>query len=296
MHLLIISQLVTLIVKMEQHYPLRAYQGSLNKTLRVSINGQFSNGNTLQSAELPKTLNLFQGWAVNQRLEVLNLEGLLEVAEDVHTQMQKFKLQEKQLAKNNVVKSWAQGRLRIRDASRKSVQSLADWLYSSKFDYDDAEHLYDIWKLAVRLDVEILVEVCMNQLFHVASASISNALSDGVPLYHLLRPVIEPDMPDSEAKSEDVVTTVFRHVLEDKDSPIKLSELVIETMAKGMDAELWSLLQTKINHDTARKLIGAMVACRHVKEGAQDRSESSNIKCEHQSDLQNIDLQPTGAH
>lgn len=242
---------------------------------------QYTNQNLLQPADVPKSLKIFQGLEFTQRLRFLNSEGLFEVAEELHGQLQRFKTTEKQLAKTNLVKAWAQGRLRIRGANSKAVESLTDWLYSRELHDNAAEDLYQIWILAKRLDITSLADECTERLSETASASIKTALSSGIPLHSLLKSLFEQD---GSVQADDAMTTVFRHVLEDDNPPIKLSNLVVETMAKGMDTELWQHLQSRVNHDVARRLIEAMVLHRQVKE-EPIILERSSIKCEGQHDL-----------
>ena len=71
----------------------------------------------MPTAEKPKTLKMFQDFSSNKRLHLLNSEGLLEVAEEACTRLQKFKRAEKHLAKKSVVKTWALGQLFVRNLS-----------------------------------------------------------------------------------------------------------------------------------------------------------------------------------
>jgi hypothetical protein len=139
-----------------------------------------------------------------------------------------------------------------------------EWAYRKTLVYEDAEHLYDLWALAARLEIVTLAEECMNRLYQTASNSIYTALSNGLSLRHLLGLSKEHAAPDSNTLSDDVVTAVFRHVLMDENPPTKLSQLVIHAMAKAMDSETWAQLQHTVNQNTARELIAVMVAYREL--------------------------------
>jgi hypothetical protein len=236
----------------------------MSTVINQAVDLQFTNKNLVQSTDKPKGLKAFQDLGLNKRLNLLNSEGALEVAEEVCAQLQKFMATEVQKAKNNVNKAWAQGRLLLRGANEQSVASFVEWAYRKTLVYEDAEHLYDLWALAARLEIVTLAEECMNRLYQTASNSIYTALSNGLSLRHLLGLSKEHAAPDSNTLSDDVVTAVFRHVLMDENPPTKLSQLVIHAMAKAMDSETWAQLQHTVNQNTARELIAVMVAYREL--------------------------------
>jgi hypothetical protein len=249
----------------------------------------------MPSAEKPKTLKEFKGFDSNKRLHLLNAEGLVEVAEEARTRLQKFKAAEKHLAKTSVINAWAQGRLTLRGASEKSVVSLVEWAYHGTLNYDSAEHLYDMWTLATRLQFDVLTEECMNRLYNSASTSLSNACSDGVPLRFLLGLPNEQNILDGTAQSDDVVSTVFHHVLKDKKPSEKLSELIVDALARGMDSELWMQVRAMVNLDTAHKLIDFMITYRDMKvEGNLDDSTLVKIETpqeDHRAQLKPLEVQ-----
>ncbi|KAF3035327.1 hypothetical protein E8E12_005746 [Didymella heteroderae] len=259
------AKLIPLILKIWEHFPLTNYQNTISKVIRETVDKQYTNGNLMPSAERPKTLKIFQGLNPNKRLHLINSEGLLDVAEEACVRLQKVKAAEKQLAKKNVSKTWAQGQLILRGASEKSVVSLVEWAYHKTLDYENADHLYDLWALATRLRFDVLAEECMDRLHQSASASLGKALSDGVPLRSLLGLHNEQDGPDATASSDDVVAAAFHRVLKDDKPPEKLSELIIDALARGMDSDMWVQVQSMVSLDTACKLIDFMIAYRDVK-------------------------------
>lgn len=186
------------------------------------------------------------------------------------------------MTQGNVLKGWAQGRLSLRDAEARSVASLVEWAYDdSTLNFDDAEHLYDIWALATRLEFNRLSQECMDRLFKTASARINEAFSNNIGLGHLLIPAQNPS--DPAGLSDDVVSTVFSHVLHDDNPPARLSDLVIHALAKGLDDELYAQLEAMINLNTSRKLIKALVACKNPKT-EQGLIDGSLIKHESQQE------------
>lgn len=196
---------------------------------------------------------------------MLNAEGLVEVAEEVCTRLQKFKAAEKQLAKTSALNAWAQGRLLLRGASEQSVVSLVEWAYHGTLNCDNAENLYDFWALATRLRFDVLAEECINRLYNSASASLSNACSNGVSLRSLLGLSNKQDATEATAQSSDVVVAVFHHVLRDEKTPEKLTELIVDALARGMDMELWIQVQDLINPDIKNRLINFMIVYRDIK-------------------------------
>ncbi|KAJ4991621.1 hypothetical protein SVAN01_03002 [Stagonosporopsis vannaccii] len=277
-----------------EKYPIQEYQKSLDKVVSECMDRQFTHKNYLQSGERPKNLKSFQALSLKNRLSFLNAEGALSTAEATWMQLQKVMNMEKQKAQTNVVKAWAQGRLLVPGASENSVLSLVEWAYLPALPGLSPERLYDLWNLATRLGLEGLAEECMARLFNSAHVSINNAISSCTPLRDLLGLSDEQNTPHSPGPSNDVVATVFRHVLKDDNPPKKLSELVIETIARGVDQELWSQLSPMVNHDTARKVIEAMIAYRQVK-AEQHVDKADTIKQESQRGARSIGIQVTGA-
>ncbi|KAJ8115655.1 hypothetical protein OPT61_g2745 [Boeremia exigua] len=262
-----------------EKYPMQEYQKRIDKVIGESLDQQFMNKNYLESESRPKHLKNFQLLGLKNRLSFLNAEGAFNVADVACMHLQRIKGMESQRAKVNVSKSWAQGRLVLRGATTDSVLSLVEWAYNPVLRDEDAEQLYDLWGLATRLKFEALAEECVNRLFNDASATIEHALSHGVPLRYLLGMTSEQDVSNSSVPMDETVATVFRNVLKDENAPGKLSNLVVETMARGTDSELWEQLGPIMNHNTARKLITAMVTCREVKVG-QDVPAANIIKSE----------------
>ncbi|KAF1931152.1 uncharacterized protein M421DRAFT_340612 [Didymella exigua CBS 183.55] len=156
---------------MYKQCPLKEYEPVLESAITSILNTQFSNRNFRPPAEKPKNLKGFQDMSLNQRLHLLNAEGLFEVAQEIGAQFSRFKAAERQKAKASVNKAWAQGRLILCDATRKSVLSLVEWAYDDDLHYNDAEHLYAIWALATRLQFGVLAEECMNRLYNSASTT-----------------------------------------------------------------------------------------------------------------------------
>lgn len=243
------------------------------------MNTQFTNGNL---TERPKNLKAFQDMALDERLYLLDSEASLEVAEEMTARLLRIKSKEEQMTQGTTSKFWAQGRLSLRDAEARTVASLVEWAYDdSTLNFDDAEHLYDIWTLATRLEFNRLSRECMDRLFKTASARINDAFSNNIGLGHLLGSAQSPSDPAD--LSHDVVSTVFYHVLKDDNPPAQLSDLVIHALAKGLDDELYAQLETMINLNTSRKLIKALVACKNPKT-EQGLIDGSLIKHESQQE------------
>lgn len=230
----------------------------------------------MSSEKTPKSIKAFREMpGLKTRLAALNSEGALEVAEELCAHLQRTKAIEKQKAKTNVNKAWAQGRLLLRGASEKTVMSVVDWAYHTTLHFEDAEHLYDIWSLATRLNIRILAVECMDRLFQAASSSLYHALSDGILLRDLLGLSEKQDTQHSQPLSDDFVKTVFHHVLKDENPPPELTQLVVNAMAQGMDSELWAQLQDTLNQVIVRQLVGVMISSREIN------PEQSGVAGEH---------------
>ena len=276
-----IAQLLSLIVAIDKRYPLPEYHAALKKCIKDSLNTQFSNNNLI---ERPKNQKIFQELPLDQRLELLDSEAGLDVAEEVSAHLLRIKSKEEQKTSGNTSRIWAQGRLTLRDAEARTVAALVEWAYDdSTINFDDAEHLYQIWALATRLEFNHLACSCMDRLFKTASTRIHDAFANNTSLRDLtgLHPAQSPS--DPRDLSDDVVTTVFRHVLKDDNPPAQLSDLVIHALAKGMDDELYAQLESMIGLDTSRKLIRALIACKDLKT-EQDAFDGCLVKYEGQQE------------
>lgn len=205
---------------------------------------------------------MFHGCNLTKRLHLLNAEGLVEVAEEACTRLQRFTAAEKQLAKTNVLIAWAQGRLILRGASEKSVVSLVKWAYDGTISDDSAEHLYDLWALATRLQFDALTEESANRLYNAVSTGLEKVFLHSMPLHALLG---LHDGQEAPASSDDVVAIMFHHVLKDDKLPLKLPELIVDALAKYMDSAMWVGVRSMVCHDTCRKLIDFMIVYRDVK-------------------------------
>lgn len=274
-----------MIATIEDKYPLQEYQKTISKLIISTVDQQFANKNTKQSGKTPKSKKDLLDLGLRMRPSLLNSEGALEVAAEVCAKLQRIKATERQKAKTMVIKAWAQGRLLLRDASEKSVLSFVEWAYHSTLRYEDAEHLYSLWHLAKRLQVHALAHECMDRLCDSASSSICNALSNDVPLRYLLGLGSPEEKYAAAAVKDDIVATVFSHVLNDTDPPASLSQLVVNAMAQSMDSELWAELKDMVNHDVARQLIEVMMIQRDIKpEQGLDSGADIKLETQHAAD------------
>lgn len=275
--LLTIDQLFPLIEDLYKHYPLEDYELEIRKIIKTQLRDQYTDNNL---AERPKTLKEFQELSLSQRLALLNAEGAIELAEELCAQLQRYRALERLKANKNVVKAWAKGELRVRNAHEKSVTSLIEWAYyETTLHFEDAEHLYDIWALAKRLGFDQLAQECMNRLVDTTSDSLKHAFSNNIPLSYLIGYGSGNGSPGLPDLTDDFVATVFRHVLRDENPPARLSDLVIRTLGEGMDTKLWAQLQCMVGKDTAHRLIEIMLASKTVKP-ERAFEEASSIKCE----------------
>jgi hypothetical protein len=275
---LIIAQLFSLIVAIDKNYPLPEYQNQLKRAIRDVLTTQYTNGNL---TERPKSMKIFQELPLDQRLYLLDSEASLEVAEEMTACLLRIKSKEEQMANGTTSKFWALGRLSLRDAEARTVASLVEWAYDdTTLNFDDAEHLYDIWALATRLEFNKLARECMDRLFKTASARINDAFSSNIGLGYLLSPV--QSYSDPADLSDDVVSTVLLHVLKDDNPPAQLSDLVIHALARGLDDDLYAQLESMINLNTSRKLIKALIACKNLK--TEQGFDGSLIKYEGQQE------------
>jgi hypothetical protein len=255
------------VMVIEQRYPLQEYQNAINKNIDRALERQYTEKHMQQLPKLPKQKKDFLNLSLKTRLSWLNRRGALNVAESLSFQLQKIKTMEKRKAKGDATKAMAQGRIVLRGVSAETCQLLVEWAYHAHLRYEYAEQIYALFNLAINLGVDALAEECVELLYETAHKGVEHALSTDIPLRYLLN-FVSPngDVPQKpQPQPNDVVAVVFHHVLKDAKPPARLSQLVIDTLAKSMDAELWDKLQETISHETARQLIGAMVVHRDLK-------------------------------
>jgi hypothetical protein len=97
-----------------------------------------------------------------------------------------------------------------------------------------------------------------------ASDSINNALNNAIPLRSLLGYGPGP--------TDDVVGVVFKHVIEDQNTPRRLQNLVVESFAVCLDNELWLQVKPLITHGMALQLIESMIEQHQVKTELYDQA------------------------
>jgi hypothetical protein len=276
------TELLPLITTVGEKYPLPRHQEAISKAINTVIDLQFADKNVNQTGKNLKSKKEFQNLSLGERLALLNSEGALEVAEELCTQLQRVHATEKQSAKSSIGKAMAQRRILLRDVSEKAVSSLVEWACDQRdLHYDNAEHLYDLYLLATRLKFDELAEQSLDRLFTHTSSCIDYTLASGLTLRCLLwfGSSEEEDPTVADPQTDDVVATVFRHVLQDQDPPERLLQLVIDVMATCMDSRLWAELKTTVSQNIAHQLVGIMVAHREIKND-QNINPAKRIKLE----------------
>ncbi|KAJ4310578.1 hypothetical protein N0V94_008365 [Neodidymelliopsis sp. IMI 364377] len=292
------TELLPLIATVSEKYPLQRCQEKISKAINTVIDQQFVDKNVDQTGRTPKSKKDFQTLSLDERLALLNSEGALEVAEELCAQLQRVQAMEKQSAKGSANRAMAQRRILLRDVSEKAVSSLVEWAYDQRgLHYDNAEHLYDLYLLATRLKFDELAEQSLDRLFTQTSSCIDYTLASGLTLRCLLRfgSSEEEDPMAVDPQANDVVATVFRHVLQDQDPPERLLQLVIDTMATYMDSALWAELKPTVSQNIAHQLVGIMVAYREIKND-QSVHSAKRIKLESHHATDDALTNTGGAH
>ncbi|KAF7452645.1 hypothetical protein A1F99_044230 [Pyrenophora tritici-repentis] len=125
------------------------------------------------------------------------------------------------------------------------------WIYHGALHYQDAEQLYAVLRLAIMLGVDALAEICLTKLYDAASESIEDASNSGVKLQTLLG--FGPDSVDH------ALGVVFKNVINDRRTPKRLRDLVIDTLAASLDKELFTKIKDLISKEMALEIIEAMI-------------------------------------
>jgi hypothetical protein len=169
----------------------------------------------------------------------------------------KSKRREAAEAEGDDLRAAAYQRLYLPGFQENVLRSLMQWIYHESLHYQDAGHLFAVMRLADKLGVEGLHEICLTKLYTSASHHIQSALVKGIPLRNRFG--------NGKGQTDDVVEIVFTHVLRDPNTPKRLQDLVIEAFATSLDKELWLQLKPLINHGMALQLVETMVDQKQIK-------------------------------
>lgn len=121
---------------------------------------------------------------------------------------------------------------------------------------------------------------CLAKLRSETEDMIQDALSRGLTFCQLLDLGVQPSDVEPVVPINNVVQVVFQHVLQDKNVPKMLIDLVVNTLAQHLDPSLWEQLEPMISHPMSPCLINAMVARPRVKD---EDTNTPSVKSESDS-------------
>ena len=239
--------MIPVIARAYEQWPLPGYLNVVKKTIDEALHEQIAAKNikNITMKDFARMTNL------PTQLSHVKSRGVQTVAEKLFVTIRQITKKEEKRALNEALRAAAQHRLLLPGVVDETIGSLMQWIYRGTLHYQDTEHLYAILQLATTLGVEALTEVCLTKLYDVASENIQDISNSGLPLRNLL--VSGPDSVDS------ALGVIFKHVIQDKCTPKRLQELIIDTLAASLDKELWKEVKILISHEMALEIIEAML-------------------------------------
>ncbi|KAL5117039.1 hypothetical protein ACEQ8H_004998 [Pleosporales sp. CAS-2024a] len=267
----------------EKSHPLKSYQKSIQQCMDDAVITEVGKKHVVGAGSNRITTKRdVVGLDIDSRLQALQAKGVFAVAQSVAGILRQIKYQEHDAATTNLKKATAQRRIILPDTTEdRVVRSVVLWLYShGMLNYDDSEHLYAIYVLAMTMGISQLAETCLSKLACDATDAIEEEMQNGRSLRQLLEDNRNPSAANSHSSgsSKNTVQVVFDHVLDDSNPPQRLVELVIGTLADHLDVSLWSTLGPRFNLSLSQKLIKVIAERRQVKielrHNRQARSES----------------------
>jgi hypothetical protein len=256
--ILIILQVIPLIIRAYESYPW-GYRNVIKKNIDAAIESELEDKNTKSSlattAGKKKPKEITPNMTLRGRLDLLKPRGVQNVASELSSLL--FRIQKAEISKANddPLKAAAQGRLMLPNFEESTVRLFMQWIYGGVLEDLGAEGLYALMMLATELQVVALTEACLSKLCNAVSESIQQAQTRGTALRALLGYGSE-----SATASDGFVSAVFGHAFKDKKMPGRLFKLVIDTLAEGMDTDLFAEIKELVSHEMAMQLLEAMIA------------------------------------
>jgi hypothetical protein len=254
-----------------ENYALIGYASGVKKLIIDEVASQISAKNIKKTSGKPSQIPTDLSLA--GRLELLKPLAVQAVAAKLYARLHDINKAEVRKAEKDPLKAAAQHRLLLPDVEEATVRCFMQWVYNKTISYKDYEQLYSILKLATQLGVDELASICLNQLYTAANDSLLYASTHGVSLQTQLG--YGPD-----AATDDIVGVVFKHAVKDENTPKQLKNLVIDTLAAGLNTELWMHVKDLVNHGMALQVIEAMINLRQYVKLETDDQESIKSESE----------------
>ena len=270
----------------------------MKKLVEETVNAQITQKNVKSQPGPKSTVKGHLELALVSRLALLNHQGMVNLIERLCNKLNKIKAAERSRALKSDLRAIAQRRILLPGANDQSVQSLVAWIYHTPLPQDTPANLYNLYELATKLRIDALAEKCMSQLANTASDVMQQAHAQGTTLGSLLGYSSSGNNDTVSAQyvpPENTVKIVFDHVLNDDNPPARLSQLVIDALARHMDLELWLKLRGSISDKVTHQLIEAMVMYRAIK-AEQTIDTGRQIKLENHYAAENVRSDKVEAH
>lgn len=257
-----------------ENYPLLGYASNVKKLIIDEIASEISAKNIKKTSQKPSQIPT--DLSIAGRLELLKPLAVQSVAAKLYARLHAIHKSEVKKAAKDPLKAAAQHRILLPDVDESTVRCFMEWIYHAKFMTKGYEQLYSVLKLATQLGVDELASNCLNQLYTAANDSLLYSSTHGVLLQTQLG--YGPD-----ADTDDVVGVVFKHAVKDENTPPKLKNLVVDTLAAGLNTELWMHVKDLVNHGMALQVIEAMIDLRQYVKLESDDPESIKSESEEAS-------------
>ncbi|USP79019.1 hypothetical protein yc1106_06293 [Curvularia clavata] len=218
-----------------------------------------------------------EDWKV--RIMYIDSRGVHAIIGELFGLLHRLNKQEIVSAREDPVRAAAQKRILLPGVEKNTAELVMQWVYQGKFECKNPQQLYNTLQLATQLGIEALSEICLTRLYNAAHDSIQNAMMTGITLKSLLGYGPGP--------SDNMVGVIFKHALQDHDTPQRIQDLVVHFLATELDTELWAKLKDLANHSITVQIIDAMLGYRQQvgKENPDDNSikpEDDFTKYEHE--------------
>ncbi|EDU44852.1 BTB domain containing protein [Pyrenophora tritici-repentis] len=240
-------EVIPLIVRAYEQWPLPVYANSV----KIAIDNAVQEQITAKNIQNITVKDLGRITDLSIRLSHIKSRGVQTIVEKLYVLIHQITKKEEKRALKEKLRAAAQHRLLLPDVDSEIVAILMQWIYHGALHYQDAEQLYAVLRLAIMLGVDALAEICLTKLYDAASESIEDASNSGVKLQTLLG--FGPDSVDH------ALGVVFKNVINDRRTPKRLRDLVIDALAASLDKELFTKIKDLISKEMALEIIEAMI-------------------------------------
>ncbi|KAJ6200064.1 hypothetical protein J3E72DRAFT_391961 [Bipolaris maydis] len=236
-----------LIIRAYERFPMTGYGPAIKKVIDEATQVQVE----LKRVKARMLHDAIRENNTKVRLTYIDAFGLHAITEKLFAAIHRINKREIARAKDDVVRAAAQKRILIPGSEPDTVQTAMDWIYQGKLNCEDPQQLYNTLQLATQLGIKALSEFCHSKLYNAVTDCIQDAMANDTSLKTLLGYGPGP--------GDRVMEVVFKHAFKDHDVPKRFREIVVETLATNLDAELWAEIKDMVSHKVALQIIEALL-------------------------------------